>query len=251
MKTRGFLVPSVILLMLFAPCGCNKISPGPSAKALNSANANQDSAAAQTDASNSNPAANAAADGSGGAASGSNSATNSTQAPETLAVPAGTPITVRLQQSLSSASAVPGERFEAVLDAPVVVGDRVVIPAGVPVTGHVVVARHSGRLHQPGELGLTLDSIAVGQQQISLASSSVVVRGGSHKKRNWGWIGGGTGGGALIGALAAGGKGALIGSGIGAAAGTTTAFITGKKDVGFGAERRLSFRLKYNLNVTA
>ncbi len=239
-----------MLLLLFALGGCNKISPGQSAKALNSANTNQDSVA-QADTNNSSPAANAAAEGSGGAASISSSATSSTQAPETLTVPAGTTITVRLQQTLSSASAVPGERFGALLDQPIEVDDRVVLPAGAAVTGHVVIARHSGRLHHPGELGLTLDSIAVGQQQVSLASSSVVVRGGSHKKRNWGWIGGGTGGGALIGALAAGGKGALIGSGIGAAAGTTTAFITGKKDVGFAAERRLSFRLKYNLNVTA
>ena len=251
MNARRLLVPMAILFLLLSLCGCSKITPGQSAKALNSANANQDSAAAQPDANNSNAAPNTAADGSGGAPNTSNSTTSSNQARETLTVPAGTPITVRLQQSLSSASAVPGERFEAVLDQPIEVNDRIVLPAGAPVTGHVIIARHSGRLHHPGELGLTLDSIAVGQQQTSVASLSVVVRGGSHKKRNWGWIGGGTGGGALIGALAAGGKGALIGSGIGAAAGTTTAFITGKKDVGFAAERRLSFRLKYNLNVTA
>jgi hypothetical protein len=77
----------------------------------------------------------------------------------------------------------------------------------------------------------------------------VVARGGSHKKRNLGWIGGGTGGGALIGALAGGGKGALIGGGIGAAAGTTTALLTGKKDVGFGVERRLTFRLHRDITV--
>jgi hypothetical protein len=35
----------------------------------------------------------------------------------------------------------------------------------------------------------------------------------------------------------------LIGSAVGAGAGTTTAYATGKKDVGFGAERRLTFRL--------
>ena len=56
-------------------------------------------------------------------------------------------------------------------------------------------------------------------------------------------IGGGAGAGALIGALAGGGKGALIGSAIGAGAGTTAAYATGKKDVGFSPERRLTFRL--------
>lgn len=164
-----------------------------------------------------------------------------------LIVPAGTSVVVRLQQSLSSASAVSGERFDAVLDQPLVADNQVIVPAGTMVTGHVTFARRSGRLHHPGEIGLTLDSVVLGQQRVPIVTSSVVARGGSHKKRNWGWIGGGTGGGALIGALAGGGKGALIGGGIGAAAGTTTALLTGKKDVGFGVERRVTFKLHRDL----
>ena len=144
---------------------------------------------------------------------------------------------------------MPGQHFEAVLDEPIVVDDHTIAPTGSPVSGHVVSARRSGRLRHPGEIALTLDSVTVGDQHLRLQTSNVVAYGGSHKKRNLAWIGGGTGGGALIGALAAGGKGALIGSGIGAAAGTTTAFFTGKKDVGFAAERRLRFRL--NREVSA
>lgn len=174
----------------------------------------------------------------------------SQQASWQVVIPTGTPITVRLQERLSSASAVPGERFDAVIDEPIVVRNQVVVPVGALAVGHVVLARRSGRLRHPGELGVTLDSITVGQDNVHLATSSVVVRGGSYKKRNWAFIGGGTGGGALIGALAAGGKGALIGSGIGAAAGTTTAFITGKKNVAFGVERRLRFRVDRNVSVS-
>jgi hypothetical protein len=166
-----------------------------------------------------------------------------------LVIPAGTPITIRLQQRLSSATAVPGERFEAVIDEPVMLGDQIVLPVGAPVEGHVTVVHRAGRLHHPGELALTLDRVTVEQQIVTLTTARVVARGGSHKKRNWGWIGGGTGGGALIGALAAGGRGALIGSGIGAAAGTTTAFITGKKDVTFGNERRLRFRVNRDVSL--
>ncbi len=135
------------------------------------------------------------------------------------------------------------------LDQPLVADDQVIAPVGAPVTGHVTVARRSGRFHHPGEIGLTLDSVTLGQQRMPLVTSNVVARGASHKKRNWGWIGGGTGGGALIGALAGGGKGALIGGGIGAAAGTTTALLTGKKDVIFGAERRLTFRLHREVSL--
>jgi len=109
--------------------------------------------------------------------------------------------------------------------------------------------RRSGRLRHPGELGLALDTLILNDKRIPLATTSVVAHGGSHKKRNLAWIGGGTGGGALIGALAGGGKGALIGSGIGAAAGTTTAFVTGKKNVTFSAERRLRFRLRQDVTL--
>jgi hypothetical protein len=164
--------------------------------------------------------------------------------PASIVVPAGTPITVRLQQGLSSSTAAPGQHFEAVLEQPLVSGDRVLVPAGAPVEGHVVAAHRSGRLRHPGKLALTLDSIIVNERAVPVATTEVVAHGGSHKKRNWGWIGGGTGGGAVIGALATGGKGALIGSGVGAAAGTTTAFFTGKKDVRFGRERTLRFRLQ-------
>lgn len=167
-----------------------------------------------------------------------------------IVIPAGTSITVRLQQPLSSGSATRGERFNAVLEQPLISGDRVVVPAGTMAEGHVVSARHSGRLHHPGTLGLTLDSLVINDRNVPLATTEVVARGGSHKKRNWGFIGGGTGGGAAIGALAGGGQGALIGSGIGAAAGTTTAFITGKKDAKFSSERLLRFRLDREVNLS-
>ena len=47
----------------------------------------------------------------------------------------------------------------------------------------------------------------------------------------------------LVGAVAAGGKGALIGGPIGAGAGTVAALVTGKKDIRLPAETRLTFNL--------
>lgn len=167
--------------------------------------------------------------------------------PAKLIIPAGMSITVRLEQRLSSATAVPGERFQATIDEPVMVDNQIVLPVGAPVEGHVIVVHRSGRLHHPGELALTLDRVTVDQQIVTLTTARVSARGGSHKKRNWAWIGGGSGGGALIGALAAGGGGALIGGGIGAAAGTTTSFFTGKKDVVFPSERVLRFRVNQDV----
>lgn len=234
MRTRFYTVP-LLLLALLGINGCNRAST------QNASTTNSDGQGATSQAANDAAAANLPP-------APASSASAPALAP--VIIPAGTSITIRLQQPLSSASAVPGERFQAVLEEPLVAGDRVVVPAGTPVEGHVVSARHSGRLHHPGQLGLTLDSLIVNEHTIPLATSQVAARGKSHKKRNWGWIGGGAGGGAAIGALAGGGTGALIGTGVGAAAGTTTAFFTGKKDVTFGSERVLRFRLHQEVSLT-
>lgn|SRR5215813_6535216 len=240
MLSRRLAIP-LLLLALLLVSGCHQASKQ-SASVTNSAEptVTQPASGSISTANNAGDAASAPAKPDSEVAE---------QAPQKLIVPEGTRITVRLQQPLSSRSAYPGQRFEAVLDEPVVVGNQVILPAGAPVEGHVVLVRRSGRLRHPGALGLTLDKVTVNQQIVPLTTAHVVAQGSSHKKRNWAWIGGGSGGGALIGGLAAGGKGALIGSGIGAVAGTTTAFITGKKDVVFGTERRLRFRLNQNVSL--
>jgi hypothetical protein len=160
-----------------------------------------------------------------------------------ITVPEETPIHVTLDQGISSNQNRPGDHFEATISEPVVLNDKTVIPQGTPVEGLVVDARASGHLMGRAHLQLALESMQLNGKTYDLRTSSSYRRGGDHKKRNWAWIGGGAGGGALIGAAAAGGKGALIGGPIGAGAGTAVAYFTGKKDIHLRPETRLEFRL--------
>jgi hypothetical protein len=170
--------------------------------------------------------------------------------PAPVTLPEETPIHVTLNHALASDANRPGDHFEATVAEAVVIGDHTAIPQGAPVEGLVVEARHSGRLQGRARLRLTLETVAIDGKTYELHTDTSSRIGGKHKNRNIAFIGGGAGGGALIGAVAAGGKGALIGGPIGAGAGTAAAFLTGKKDIRLPAETELTFRLAEPVTIT-
>ena len=167
-----------------------------------------------------------------------------------LTIPGGTPLSIRLLQSISSRSARADDQFEAELAAPVQVDGRVAFPRGSRVRGLVVDARASGRLENPGFLQLTLTAIQdTNGKWFDIHTSSVAAKGKSHKKRNATLIAGGAGLGAIIGGIAGGGKGAAIGAASGVGAGTAGAYDTGKKDVTFFAEQKITFATTEELTM--
>jgi hypothetical protein len=155
------------------------------------------------------------------------------------AIPPGTPVTVRLTSQISSGTARAGQAFECTLAKNVVVDGKTVAKAGAPVKGKVTHVKPSGRLHAPGQLTLRLTSVD-GQP---VQSSALRRQGRSHTKSNVTKIGGGAAAGAVIGALAGGGKGAAIGTLAGGAAGTGLAAATGKREAVFPAESALTFTI--------
>lgn len=161
--------------------------------------------------------------------------------PEPVQIPAGTSVRVRLQTALDTRSNRVGDRFSAVLDEPLVSGDRVIVPKGTLFEGHVTSSKDSGRFKGRAMLALKLDSFSVNGQTYLIRSTSSART--SPKKHGLAWIGGGSAGGAAIGAIAGGGTGALIGAGAGAAAGTAGSAITGKRHVHLPAEYPLRFSL--------
>lgn len=166
-----------------------------------------------------------------------------------VALPAGTVLSVVLDQTLASDQNRSGDRFEATVAAPVVLDGRTVIPKGATVTGTVVEARESGRLKTVARLRLALQEVRVDGKSYDLETNTLTFTGKDHKKRNIGFIGGGTGAGAAIGAIAGGGKGAAIGAAVGAGAGTATAAATGKLDIKLPVETKLTFKLTQDVTV--
>jgi hypothetical protein len=164
-------------------------------------------------------------------------------------VPSGTILHVRLDHRIDTAHNRPGDRFTGRLTAPVSIGDRILLPKGSVVRGVVAESQPSGRLHHRGVLTLALSSIELNGRNVPVSTGSITRVTGDHKKRNFTLIGGGSGLGALIGGVATGGSGALIGAGAGAAAGTVGAYFTGKKQVRMPAESLLNFRLRQPLTV--
>jgi hypothetical protein len=156
-------------------------------------------------------------------------------------VPVGAKITVVTDQSVSSKTAKIGQPITGSVAQDVTAGGKVVIPKGSPVKLTVSSVQASGRLSTPAKLYLRLRTVTVGGKTYTIATSSAGRTLGGKGKRDAGFIGGGAAGGAVIGALAGGGKGAAIGAAAGAGAGTAGAAATGKKDIEYPAETRLSF----------
>ncbi len=171
--------------------------------------------------------------------------------PEPIVVPAGTILTVRVGQSLSSKTSQTGQPFLATLAQPVSVAGTVAMPTGLKVSGTVVSAKEKGKFKGQGELNLELTSITVSGQSYPIRTRVLenVIKGKG--KRTAVATGGGAGGGALIGGIAGGGKGAGIGALVGAGAGLIGGTMTGNQQIEIPAESALSFRLSAPVSLPA
>src|SRR2546422_3754993 len=134
-------------------------------------------------------------------------------------IPAGTHITVTLDQSVSSKNARVGQHVPASVARDVVVGGKTLIPRGAQATLIVASAQSSGRLSKPGKLWLRMHSVQVNGKRHAVSTNLQGRTMGSQATRDKDAIRCGAGAGALIGGLAGGGKGAGLRGGGGARAG--------------------------------
>ena len=191
----------------------------------------------------------------GTSSSGSSSSPSSDQKtapapPPPVVIPAGTTLTVTIDQTVSTKTNNTGDRFDASLAEPVTLEGKQVLPTGTKASGTVTQSGEAGRIKGSAALSLTLDSITVGGQKYSIETSTYSQGTSGRGKRSAVGGGGGAAAGAIIGALAGGGKGAAIGALAGGGAGTAGAAYTGNRDITIAAETRVHFSLSKSVSIS-
>ena len=248
MRYRPLLLCLILLSLTFA-CS-NKSSDQPASSNTASAPATQPTtpeqsapSATPTPATSEKPAHNPATSKklANEAASSSNASKPTAAAP--LVIPEGTTLSVRLQDSLSSATSHSGDNFSATLMHPITVDGKEIVPAQSEVRGTVSDAQAKGKIKGEARLKLVLNSITVRGQSYPIQTSMTGFAQQGKGKRTAVTTGGGAALGAIIGGIAGGGKGAAIGALVGGGAGLAGGTLTGNKQIELPAESALNFKL--------
>jgi len=162
-------------------------------------------------------------------------------------IAAGTTIPVRTIESIKTNHS-DGRIFSAVVDQDVRdTRGAVALPAGSDVE---LLVRNSSN----NQFVLDLESVIISGHRFAIESGNSVVDaqkadGLGANKRTGEFVGGGAAIGAIIGAIAGGGKGAAIGGGVGAAAGAGTQIATRGQSVNVPSETLVTFRLEQPLRT--
>ncbi len=158
------------------------------------------------------------------------------------AVAAGSVVTVRMIDAIDSDKTSEGKTYRASLDDPIVVNGRTIADRGADATVRVVRVQQSGRITGNEEVQLVLSSLTLNGRTYPINSGPATVASKSKGSQSAKVIGGTAVVGAIIGAIAGGGKGAAIGAASGAGAGAAIQAIRGQR-VQVPSESTLDFTL--------
>jgi len=169
--------------------------------------------------------------------------------PRPRVVPSGTTLAIVLKEGVTTKTAKPEDRVVAELAEDVVVDGDVLLPSGSEVIGHVVTALRSGRVKGRARLAASFDQIRVDGKTFRIEATDFDVTAGSSMGKDAKIAGGAAAAGAIIGAIADGGEGALKGGAIGGAAGGAAVLATRGQEVELKAGSRYKIELKKSLQL--
>lgn len=168
-----------------------------------------------------------------------------------LTIPADSVVGLQLESSLSSETARVEDRVDATVTREVRVDGHVAIPAGTQAIGTVVAVERGGKVRDRARLGIRFHTLILPDStRLSVTTGAIYREGQSPTASSSAKIGGAAIGGAIIGTILGGGKGAAIGGGIGAAGGTAATMAGQRHAVVLRAGTPLSIRTEEPIAVT-
>jgi len=163
-------------------------------------------------------------------------------------IPQGSHVALRLVNSITTKTAKEGDYVYMTTASPIAADNKIVVPVGSYVQGVVSKSLRSGRVRGKAELGIRIETLTLTDGRVvriapRLASAdsegtsqkiggkeSQIQQGPNHGE-DARTIVGPTASGAMIGAIADGGRGAGIGAGAGGALGIATVLLTRGREV--------------------
>ena len=94
------------------------------------------------------------------------------RAPAAVMVPGGTAINVRLTQGIDVDATKAGTPFKAIVDDPVMVAGKVVIPRGASAALEAVKVQQSGTMKGSDKIALKMNSVSIGRRVYQIATQT-------------------------------------------------------------------------------
>ena len=149
---------------------------------------------------------------------------------EELVIPTSSVIGLQVETAVSSERAQVEDRVDARVTRDVLAAGRVAIPAGSRVVGAVTMVERGGKVKERAKLGVRFHTVVLADgSRVPLTTEAILREGEAPSGESARKIGGAAIGGAILGAIMGGKKGAIIGGATGAGAGTA-AVMTGDRN---------------------
>jgi hypothetical protein len=168
-----------------------------------------------------------------------------------VTLPAGTVLRVRVSRGFGSDVSNVEDPVQGTLAGPVLVGGNEALPTGSTVAGYVSTAVRPGRVKGRARVSVRFTELRLGNggERYAIRTRPWVAVAPATKKKDALTIGAPAAGGAIVGGILGGKKGAGIGALAGGGGGTAVVLATRGKDVRVGRGATLAVRLSAPLTV--
>ncbi len=184
-----------------------------------------------------------------------------------LVIPAGTKVPVALKHAISTHGTRTGDAVYAETTFPVVLNNRVLIPAGTYVQGRISQIQRGGRIKGRAQVLMHFTTLiypsgytvilpgavenAPGADKTGVKDQEGTLQKDGQTGSKVGTVATTAGTGAVVGGLSRGGEGALIGAGVGGAVGTAIAMLSRGDDVKLDAGTTLELLVQRDVPLDA